>query len=157
MSLGSLTLAIEPWWQLCWLQLFVCRSEVVILRRIVAMCHLKKISLMVVLLGLLSVPCPAQKKQANVCNQATFAAFRRLPKLSYQCPEGFNEWDEPILKVPERIAELSRLAGELESFTDAAWWQARVGDLNACEIHGQAGALDPEESASLTRGDYPIN
>jgi len=121
------------------------------------MCHLKKINLMVVLLGLLSVPCPAQKKQANVCNQATFAAFRRLPKPSYQCPEGFNEWDEQILKVPERIAALSRLAGELESFTDAAWWQARVGDLNACEIHGQAGALDAEESASLTRGDYPIN
>jgi len=121
------------------------------------MCHLKKISLLVVLLGLLSVPCPAQKKQANVCSQATFAAFRRLPKPSYQCPEGFNEWDEQILKVPERIAELNRLAGELESLRDAAWWQARVGDLNACEIHGQAGALDAEESASLTRGDYPIN
>lgn len=77
--------------------------------------------------------------------------------MSYQCPQRFDESDEQILKVPERIAALNKLAGELESFTDAAWWQARVEDLNACEMHGEAGALDAEEKASLTRGDYPIS
>src|SRR5258706_11227381 len=118
---------------------------------------LKNISLLMVLLGLLCVPCPAQKQRANVCSQTTFAAFRRLPKLSYQCPQQFDESDEQILKVPERIAELNKLAGELESFTDAAWWQADVEDLTACEMHGEAGALDAEERASLTRGDYPIS
>ena len=119
--------------------------------------HLKKTSILLALLALLSVPCAAQKQRLPVCSQTTFAAFRKLPKLSYQCPQGFDEWDEKILKVPERIAELNRLAGELESFTDAAWWQARVEDLNACEMHGEAGDLDAEEKASLTRGDYPIS
>jgi len=125
--------------------------------RVMAIGHLKKISVLLSLLGLLSVPCPAQKQRVPVCNQTTFAAFRRLPKLSYQCPQTLDEADEKILKVPERITELDKLAGELESFTDAAWWQARVEDLNACEMHGEAGDLDAEEKASLTRGDYPIN
>jgi hypothetical protein len=80
-----------------------------------------------------------------------------LPKLSYQCPQQFDESDEQILKVPERVEELNKLAGELESFTDAPWWQAGVEDLNACEMHGQAGVLDAEERASLTSGDYPIS
>ena len=119
--------------------------------------QLKKISLLLVLLLLPSLTCPAQKRRVAICSQATFAALRHLPKLSYQCPQGIDEWDEQVLKVPERIAKLSKLAGELESFTAAAWWQARVEDLNACEMHGEAGALDAEESASLTRGDYPIN
>jgi hypothetical protein len=79
-----------------------------------------------------------------------------LPALSYQCPQRFDESDEKILKVPERIEALNRLARELESFTDAAWWQAQVEDLNACEMHGETGDLDAEEKASLTRGDYPI-
>lgn len=122
-----------------------------------AMRHLKKISLLLVLLGLLSVPCPAQNQPFQVCSQTTFAAFRKLPELNYLCPQRFDESDEEILKVPERIAALNKLAGELESFTDAAWWQARVEDLNACEMHGEAGALDAEEKASLTRGDYPIS
>jgi len=118
---------------------------------------MKKINLLLVLLLLSSLTCPAQKQRANVCSQTTFAAFRRLPKLSYQCPQEFDESDEQILKVSERLEELNKLAGELESFTDAAWWQSGVEDLNACEMHGQAGPLDAEERASLTRGDYPIS
>ena len=118
---------------------------------------MKKISLLLVLLGLSSVPSPAQNQRVPVCSQTTFAAFRRLPELNYLCPQRFDESDEQILKVPERIDRLNKLAGELESFTDAAWWQARVEDLNACEMHGEAGALDAEEKASLTRGDYAIS
>src|SRR6185295_15730319 len=118
---------------------------------------MKKIGLLLILLLLSSLTCPAQKQRANVCRQTTFAAFRRLPKLSYQCPQEFDESDEQMLKVPERIEELNKLAGELESFTDAAWWQTGVEDLNACEMHGEPGALDAEERASLTRGDYPIS
>jgi len=114
-------------------------------------------SLFLVSLGLSWVPCLAQEQRFTVCNQTTFAAFRTLPKLSYQCPPEFDEADEQILKVAERIAALNKLDRELESFTDAAWWQARVEDLNACEMHGQAGALDAEERASLSRGDYPIS
>jgi len=118
---------------------------------------MKKISLLLVLLGLSSVPCPAQKRRLPVCSQATFAAFRRMPELGYQCPQRFDEWDEQILREPERIAALNQIALDFESFNDGAWWQATVEDLNACEMHGEAGALDAEETASLTRGDYPIS
>ena len=110
-----------------------------------------------ILLGLSSVPGLAQKKRVPACSQATFAAFKRLPKLSYECGQELNESDDAVLKLPQRIAELTRLASELESFTDAAWWQANVEDLNACEMHREVGVLDAEEKASLTRGDYPIS
>ena len=79
----------------------------------------------VVLLSLSLFPCLAQQRQrVPVCSQTTSAVFRSLPELSYQCPQRFSESDEEILKVPERIAALHKLAEELESFTDAAWWQA---------------------------------
>lgn len=118
----------------------------------------RKPSAIVVLLSMSLLPCMAQKRQHEpVCSQTTFAAFRRLPELNYLCPQRFNESDEQILKVRERIAALNKLAGELESFRDAAWWQAPVEALNACEMHGEAGALDAEEKAGLTRGDYAIS
>lgn len=133
------------------------RNESLVASRVMVLRHLKKISTLLVLLGLLSAPCPAQKQRSPVCSRGTFAAFRRLPKLTYECPQSLDESDEQILKTPGRIADLNRLARELESYTDAAWWQAGVEDLNACEMHGEAGALDAEEKARLTRGDYPIS
>ena len=119
--------------------------------------HLQKLSVVLVLLGLSSMPSLAQKQQVSACSNSTYAAFRRLPELSYECGQKLNESDDAVLKLPQRIAELERLAGELESFTDTAWWQASVDDLNACEIHGEAGGLDAAEQASLKRGDYPIS
>jgi hypothetical protein len=119
---------------------------------------MRKPSAIVVVLSMSLLPCMAQKRlRVPVCSQATLAAFRRLPELNYLCPQRFDESDEQILKVPERIAALNKLVGKLESFTDAAWWQTHVEDLNACEMHGEAGALDAEEKASLTRGDYAIS
>ena len=74
--------------------------------------------------------------------------------MSYDCPEGLIDSDEKILKMPERLEALSQAASELESFTDAAWWQANVDELNACEIHGQAGPLTAEEKENYTSGEY---
>ncbi|HEV7475801.1 MAG TPA: hypothetical protein VGN90_17225 [Pyrinomonadaceae bacterium] len=119
--------------------------------------QLKNISVVLVVLALPSLPCPAQKRRAAACSRTTFAAFRRLPELRYECGQKLNESDEAVLKVPQRITALAKLASELELFTDAAWWQAGVEDLNACEMHGEAGALDAEEKASLARGDYAIS
>jgi hypothetical protein len=100
----------------------------------------------------------AQKtKPITPCNQTTFAAFKPLPKLEYECPEGANDSDDKILKLPERLAAIRGLAKELEGFTNAAWWQAEIDDLNACKVHGSAGELTAEEKEGWKRGDYSFD
>jgi hypothetical protein len=97
-----------------------------------------------------------KKKTVQVCKQAVFAALKTLPKLEYDCPEGANDYDEKILKMPERLKAIRAIERELAGFTDAAWWQAEVDDLNACEIHGKAGPLTDEEKEKLRQGDYQL-
>ena len=87
------------------------------------------------------------------CTAKAFAATRSLPQLAYECPADLNDSDERILKLPARIDALRRVATELESFTNPAWWQTDVRDLSFCEIHGSAGELTPEEKDKM-RGDY---
>ncbi len=81
----------------------------------------------------------SQKKALPACTQQTFAAFKPLPKIEYECPAGLIESDDRILKLPERAKALRGIVKELEAFSDPAWWQAEVDDLNACEVHGSAG------------------
>ena len=90
----------------------------------------------------------------QVCKPATFAVFRRLPKLQYECPENPNDSDEKILKLPARTAAIRKLKRALQLFTGAAWWNANIDDLNACEIHGNAGNLTDEEKEKVKQGDY---
>lgn len=100
----------------------------------------------------------AQKtKPITACKQTTFAAFKPLPKLKYECPEGLNDSDAKILKLPERTRAIRELVKELEAFTDAAWWQAQVDDLNACKVHGSAGELTDDEKQDWKRGDYSFD
>ena len=96
----------------------------------------------------------AQKKAVPVCTQATFAVYKPLPKLEYECPEGLIDSDDKILKLPERLVAIRGVVRELATFTNAAWWQASVDDLNACEVHGSAGELTDEEKDKWKRGDY---
>ena len=108
---------------------------------------------------LLLVLCPLislgqRQTLISVCRRATFAALKPLPKLDYDCPEGLGESDDKILKLPARVAELKSAAKELESFTDASWWQADVDELSACDLHGKAGALSAEEKQKFEDGDY---
>jgi hypothetical protein len=112
-----------------------------------------------ILILLVWVACPsltvlAQRKTVPVCRSTTFAALKPLPKLEYECPEDLIESDEQILKTPDRLAALGEIAAELEGFTSPAWWRAGVAELNACEIHGRAGALDSDERARLKQGDF---
>ncbi len=44
----------------------------------------------------------SQKKALPACTQQTFAAFKPLPKMEYECPAGLIESDDRILKLPER-------------------------------------------------------
>jgi hypothetical protein len=100
----------------------------------------------------------AQKtKPIPACKQSTFAAFKPLPKMEYDCPEDLNEDDDKILKLPERIAAIRRVMNALRSFADAAWWEANVDDLNACEVHGKPGELSDEEKEKWRQGDYSFS
>src|SRR6185295_4532970 len=80
---------------------------------------------------------PAQESisLAAQCTAKAHAASRSLPQLIYECPADVTDFDESILKLPARISQLKKLSAELESFTNPAWWQTSVSDLNFCEIH----------------------
>jgi len=97
----------------------------------------------------------AQKtKPIIACSESAFAAFKSLPKLEYECPDGPTDSDDKILKLPERLSAIRGLVKELEGFTNAAWWQTKVDDLNACKVHGGAGELTEDEKEEWKRGDY---
>ena len=98
----------------------------------------------------------AREKRIPVCSERVFAATKPLPKLEYECPEGLQEWDEKILKLPARLAGLRGIEKRLGEFTNAAWWQAGVDELNACALHGSAGELTDEEKQKWKDGDYTI-
>lgn len=120
-----------------------------------------KISLLVfttlALTGVLSVTVLAQnKKPVPVCRQSSFAALKPWPKLEYECPEGLNDYDEKILKLPARLAALRGIEKELAEFSNAAWWQAETDELNACGLHGSAGELTEEEKDKWKQGDYTL-
>lgn len=100
----------------------------------------------------------AQKeKPITACKQSTFAAFKPLPKMEYECPEGPNDSDDKILTLPKRTKAIRGVFKELEGFTNAAWWQAEVDDLNACKVHGSAGEFTDEEKQEWKRGDYSFD
>jgi len=118
---------------------------------------MKFISMTALLLSLLLVPrcVHAQREQiVPICNQAAFTAFKSWPKLEYECPEGLNDYDDKILKLPARLAALRNLTRQLETFNDAEWWQSDVDELNACGLHHRVGDLTSDEKETWMRGDY---
>lgn len=94
------------------------------------------------------------QKPVPSCSEKTFAVFKPLPKLEYECPEGANDSDDKILKLSERLAAIRGMVKQLEGFTDAAWWQSNVDDLSACGVHGSAGELTEDEKERWKQGDY---
>ena len=110
------------------------------------------------LIAITSGPVVAQKEKAvPVCRASTFAAYKPLPKMEYECPEEPNDSDEKILKLPARLAALRSIEKELAVFNDAAWWQAGTDELTACGIHGSAGSLTDDEKERWRQGDYNLN
>ena len=94
----------------------------------------------------------SQKLVPN-CMQAPFDALKPFPKIEYDCPEGLNDFDDKILKLPQRLASIRGVIKEFETFTNPKWWEASVDELNACAIHKSVGALTAEEKESWLRGD----
>lgn len=102
---------------------------------------------------LLFSPAFAQDKAVPVCSEKAFAAVRPQPELAYKCSESLIDSDSRILRLPRRRAALARVVQTLGSFTNPAWWEASVDELNACELHGSAGDLNEEEKARWRTGD----
>ena len=95
----------------------------------------------------------SQKLVPN-CMQAPFDALKPFPKIAYDCPEGVNDFDDKILKLPPRLASIRGVIKELETFTNPLWWEASVDELNACAIHKSVGALTAEEKESWLSGAH---
>ena len=88
------------------------------------------------------------------CTEKVHAALKPLPQLVYDCPEGLNDSDDGILKLPARFEGLRNVVAELQSFTNPAWWEATVSDLSFCDLHGTTGNLSTAEKDKLSSGDY---
>jgi hypothetical protein len=119
--------------------------------------RLKTQSLMISIL-LLIVPTSSFGQQRNrilACKNKTFAAFKPLPELTYECPPDVtNEYDDRLLKSPERLKAINDLMRELESFTQPDWWESAVADLNVCGLRGKPGARSVEEREQFKSVEY---
>ncbi|HEX8177689.1 MAG TPA: hypothetical protein VF543_21550 [Pyrinomonadaceae bacterium] len=114
---------------------------------------------LIILMALLPAGASGQKgDEYPACRQEVFERLQPLPKLSYRCrPDAANDYDEAILKWPERLRAIRNYMERLASVSSRNWWETRVEELNVCYLRGGAGRLDEEEAAKLRRGDYPIN
>lgn len=94
------------------------------------------------------------EQRVVACKQSVLSVSKPMPKLEYSC-DGFpNEWDEKILKEPARVEAIKNLMSQLETFSNAAWWQASANDLNVCDFAGKAGPLTAEQKHDFRMGDY---
>jgi len=94
------------------------------------------------------------EKPVPVCTQTAFASLKSFPKLEYECPEGMSDYDDKILKLPQRLNGIRSVIKELGTLTNSNWWQADVDSLNACAIHHRVGELTTDEKESWTSGDH---
>ncbi len=116
---------------------------------------MKRIPLLLALvLGAFQLAAAQSQKLVPNCMQAPFDALKPFPKIEYDCPEGVNDFDDKILKLPQRLASIRGVIKELEAFTNPRWWEASVDELNACTIHKSVGALTAEEKESWLSGDH---
>ena len=110
------------------------------------------------LLPLLANTLLAQKeKPVPMCSQSTFAAYKTFPKLEYECDESLSDYDDKVLKLPQRLAAIRGAMKQLEGFTNDAWWRASVDELNVCNVHQSAGALTDDEKQKWKYGDYDFD
>jgi hypothetical protein len=86
----------------------------------------------------------AAQDSKRECKKSAMAAWKPIPKLRYSC--GANkEWDEAMLKRPQRLRAVKLLQTQLESLNSAAWWQISTDDLNVCDFYRKPGRLNAEQ------------
>ena len=112
---------------------------------------------LILLLIALSIPSVSFAQRSNpplVCKRPVLAALKPIPELTYQCNEQLNDYDEKILKLPERVAAIKTLMSELSSFNDPAWWSADPVDLGVCDFTGEPRTLTRDQRRSFMNGEY---
>jgi hypothetical protein len=111
--------------------------------------------LLIVALIALSIPITSfAQRPVLTCKRPVLAALKPKPELSYQCNEQLNDYDEKILKLPERVAAIRTLMSQLASFNDAAWWSADPVDLSVCDFTGEPGNLTRDQRRSFINDEY---
>jgi hypothetical protein len=110
------------------------------------------ISLLVCAVTIITVA--QSKTKPPVCKATALAAFKPLPKLKYSCDPDLSDYDQKLLKLPNRIRAIKAIERQLELLTSAPWWQADVDDLNLCELRRKPGVLSKEEQEKMRVGDY---
>jgi len=101
----------------------------------------------------------AQTKSNAVatCSPSAFNAMQELPKLKYECDESqSNDYDESILRNPQRLAAIRTLTKQLDSLTNLEWWRTKVAELNACDFLHKPGTLSEEEQQQFSGGEYVV-
>ena len=93
-------------------------------------------------------------RPALVCKRQVLATLKPMPELSYQCNEQLNDYDEKILKLPERVTAIKTLMTKLASLNDAAWWSADTVDLSVCDFAEAPGTLTTDQRRSFLNGEY---
>jgi len=88
------------------------------------------------------------------CKRPVLAAVKPMPELSYQCNEQLNDYDEKMMKLPERVAAIKTLMSQLASFNDAVWWSADPVDLSVCDFTKEPGNLTRDQRRSFVNGEY---
>jgi hypothetical protein len=121
-------------------------------------CKLKALVLLM-LAVLLCAEADAQNKGgALVCKPEVFRRLKPLPKISYECrADAANDYDEAILKWPERLRAIQNYMLALQTLSDTGWWASAVDDLNLCYFRGSAGELSEDEAQRFRQGDYALN
>ena len=95
-----------------------------------------------------------RSQPALVCKRSVFAALKPAPELSYPCDDRLQDWDEKILKLPARVEAIKKLASELETFSDPAWWTADAVDLSICDYAQKPGPLTSTQRHDFLSSEY---
>jgi hypothetical protein len=103
---------------------------------------------------LLSLITPILSRQL-VCRTKALAALKPFPKLKYKCREALDDYDERILKYPERRVAINRYVKMLENFTTADWWKADLEDLRLCDFRKKSGVFSEDETENYKQGYFP--
>lgn len=99
-----------------------------------------------------------EENKTLVCRNEAFAALKPLPQLKYQCrPDAPNDYDEEILRRPERLRAINDYMRRLALFNGRDWWEAATVDLNICDFRGKPGNLSDEEKSKFEGGEYFIS
>jgi hypothetical protein len=121
----------------------------------------EKIIFLILILFFLSSPIYPQERKLDdkrsplTCKKEAFTALKPIPRLRYRCKlYNGDDYDERLLKRPQRVEAIKNYIKQLETFTDERWWSTSVKDLNLCYLKKRPGSLTKEQKNDYQIGVY---